>query len=207
MRARTLAVTAVTSALAVASLSPAAYAKKPAAPKPLVFKDATGDGNGLNDQGFGVGPASTPTPVQVDGFDIVSVKLVTDKAGSAATKLLATLELKAAPQSGGLYRILGDIGGSCFWTELALSPQGVADGSAVRVCDDSTTGYTYYDVSSKVDGNKITWTIPIKSFKSAGLKPGAAIGGLGADARGSEVAVTVPSMDRASSDLMYKVGQ
>lgn len=208
MRVRTLATTAVLAAIGLTSLVPAnAAVRKPPAPKALVFKDLAGDGNAVNDQGFGVGPGGTATPADVAALDIRSVTLVTDKSGTAATKLIGTLELGAAPFTSGLYRIEANLGGQCFWTEATFSPGGVLDGAAIRVCDDTTTGYTYYDSAVKVDGTKLIWTIPIKSFKSAGLKPGAVLDGLSADARLSEGAITAPSVDNATSDAVYKVGQ
>jgi hypothetical protein len=208
MRVRTLATTAALAAIGLTSLVPAnAAVRKPAAPKALVFKDLVGDGNAVNDQGLGLLPAGTATPADADALDIRSVTLVTDKAGTGATKIIATLELGAAPFTSGLYRILSSLGGQCFWTEATFSPGGVLDGAAIRVCDDSTTGYTYYDSAVKVSGSKLIWTIPIKSFKSAGLKPGAVLDGLGADARLSEGAITAPSVDTAASDAVYKVGQ
>jgi hypothetical protein len=202
VKIRTAAVAAVAVALAVPGV---ATAKKPAAPKTLVFTDLAGDANALNDQGFGVGPDATATPAQLDAFDIREVRIVSDKTGSAATKLTVSLKLAAAPTIG-IYRVLGSIGGCDFWTERSLNPNAALDTSAVRVCGATATDFTYTDVSSKIAGDTITWTIPIKAFKSAGLKPGAIWDTLGADARGNEVALTAPSIDGASTDAVYKVG-
>lgn len=201
--------TAAVAALALALAAPAADAavRKPPAPKALVFEDLAGDGNGLNNQGINAIPATgTATPVQVDGFDIRTVKLVTDKAGTAATKLIVTLTMAAKPGIG-IYRVNSSLGGCVFWTEYAINPDASLDGGAVRVCDESATGFHYEDVSAKVEGNSIVWTIPIKQFKAVGLKAGAVLDTLQADARGNQVAVTAPSMDRARTDKVYKVGQ
>jgi hypothetical protein len=204
VKIRTAAAATLAVALAVPGVANAA-AKKPAAPKPLVFTDLAGDANAL-DPGLGAGPSGgTATPGQVDAFDIREVKIVTDKAGSAATKVLVSLKLAAAPTIG-IYRVVGDIGGCEFWTEQSINPDASLNGAAVRTCDDGTTGYAYTDVSAKIDGSTITWTIPVKAFKAAGLKAGAVWGGLGADARGNEVALTAPSVDRAETDAVYKVG-
>ena len=204
MKIRTAAIAAVAVALAVPGVASAA--KKPAAPKALVFTDLAGDGNALNGQGFADQlPAGTATPVQADAFDIREVKIVTDKAGAAATKLIVSLKLAAAP-TVGIYRVVGSIGGCAFWTERSLNDgAALVDTSAVRTCDDGTTGYAYTDVSSKIEGSTITWTIPVKAFKAKGLKAGAVWDGLGADARGNEVALTAPSIDRAETTSVYKV--
>lgn len=203
MKIRTAAVAALAVALAVPGVANAA--KKPAAPKALVFTDLAGDGNAVNDQGFGLLPAGTATPAQVDGFDIREVKIVTDKAGSAASKIVVSLTLAGAP-TVGIYRVLGSVGGCDFWTEQSINPDASLDGAAVRTCDDGTTGYAYTDVSSKITGSTITWTIPINAFKSKGVKPGAVWDSLGADARGNEVALTAPSVDSAATDAVYKIG-
>lgn len=206
MKIRTAAVAALAAALAVPAIADAA---KPAAPKAIVVEDLAGDGNALNNQGVGVVPATgTATPAQAAAFDIRSVKIVTDKAGAGATKLIMTLNLAAAPTPGGLYRILTDIGGCVFWTEYVVEADASLNASAVRFCDESaTTGYTYYDATGKIEGSSIVWTIPIKQFKAQGLKVGAMLGNIGADARGSLVAVTVPSVDNLKTDKVYKVGQ
>ncbi len=200
--------TAAIAALAVAvSLPAVADAKKPAAPKALVFEDLSGDGNALNNQGVSAVPATgTATPVDAASHDIRSVTIVTDKAGAAATKLIVTLKLAAAPALG-VYRVNASLGGCVFWTEYGVQPESSLNGAAVRVCDDGTTGYVYETVTGKIQGSSIIWTIPIKQFKSKGLKAGAVLDRLAADARGNQVAITTPSIDRASSDKVYKVGQ
>lgn len=206
MKIRTAAVAALAAALAIPGAADAA--KKPAAPKPLVVEDLAGDGNAVNNQGQSNVPLKgTTTPVQAGGFDIRTVKLVTDKAGAAATKLTVTLTLAEAPVPGGLYRVLTDIGGCVFWTEYSVEPDASLNGSYVRVCDDSeVTGYVYHDATGKIEEKSIIWTIPLKQFKAQGLKPGAMMGAVGADARVSAVAVTFPSVDNLKTDKAYKVG-
>ena len=208
MRVRTLATTAVVAALGLTSFVPADAAKRPALPKALVVKDLAGDANALNDQGFGAPVPDTAGPADAAPFDIRNVTIVTDKAGTAATRITATLELGAAPSPDGVYRVLSNLGGACFWFQATFLG-GVADLSSIRVCGSGggVNDFTDTDVPVKVDGTKLIWSVPLKSFKSAGLKPGAVLDGIGAESRLSQYAITAPRMDGLVSDAVYKVGQ
>ena len=200
MKIRTAAVAALAVALAVPGVANATD------PTPLVFTDQAGDANALNDQGFGVPlGAGTATPAQADPFDIRQVTIVTDQAGTAATQLIVSLTLAAAP-TVGVYRVLGSIGGCVFWTDQQIGPEASLSGGTVRACDDSAVGYAYTDVPTRIDGSTITWTIPIDAFAAQGLTAGAVWEELGADARGYEYWLTAPSVDHASTDATYTVG-
>ena len=199
MMFRTAAVAALAVALAVPGVA------KATDPTPLVFTDQAGDANALNDQNMGVAPGGTATPVSPDAYDIREVTIVTDAAGAAATQLIVSLTLEGAPY-GGVYRVLGSIGGCKIWTEQKLHTYSPLDGAFVRTCDDGTTGYTYTRVSSEIDGSTITWTIPIDAFAAKGLGAGAVWEELRADARGNQVVLTAPSVDSAFTDATYTVG-
>lgn len=204
-------------ALAVAAVAALTLGLLPAeaAPATVVLKDAVGDANAVNGQGFGdvIGtPTDTSTgPASVAALDIVSVTLASTgttrkvKQGKKVvsvfdcTGFTATLELGAAPFASAIYRITG-VGvnnGSIFWLNFTSDPvegqRGYLqfDGGSSDPLSSSTV-----DVPFKVEGSKVVFTVSSSTLKAAGEKlTSFTWSGIGGHSRTSLVAVVVPQVD------------
>lgn len=211
MRVRSLAAAAIAAGLTFV-LVPGAGAGQ------TQITDAKGDGNAVNGQGFadGIGAA---TPVSTTSLDIASITWATKFTGSGKKKtptdIIVTMEMAgpvATEGKSGVWRATSMVGGSCtFMLAYATYADGTPS-SSLRVCDDADPlGYADYPAKAVVDGAKIVWTLPIKSLKAYGVKVGSTLDTLGGHTRlalGTSVSggATVPQIDEATSDLVYKVG-
>jgi hypothetical protein len=214
MRARTLAAVGLAAALGLAAMVPAGAASAPQVIDPV------GDGNGANGQGFvNGGPAAPGTPANLTSLDIVSIQFATKFTGSGkkktATDVVATMTMAgdiAQYGKSGVWRATAKVGGSCtFAFAYATYADSAAPSSSLRICDSSVVGYHDLTVKGVADGAKIVFTVPIKMLKSDGIKVGTVLDTLGGHTRaalGTSVSggATVPQIDEATSDAVFKVG-
>jgi hypothetical protein len=188
--------------------SPSFAGGKLAKPSPLVVKDASGDANGLNDQG-GLLPASPPEQsndaVSQKSADIVSFRLGRTDDGKKVKAFVGSLTLAAPPAQGTDYRIrMSTADCSTYFLEYEFAPGLGAQGEVRENCDGGTTA-TFDPVDATVTGNTITWTIPVKGM------PGTAKLGTVFTVKGAqtsvETAVIFPGLDQVVTDKTFTVGQ
>lgn len=216
--------TVLAAALAAAAVAaPSAFAA-PAAPQ---ITDVAGDANGLNAQGFEdlltpVPDKGTATaPASYAPADVVSTRFTTTKVKKGkklvVTGYTVTLTLGAPPANGITYRV-GASTPLCtsFFHEYRIDPTGGAK-TGVR-CATTATAATYEVPAVKIVGSTLTWTVPLKALK--GYKVGTLFDNLDAQTRGfvwlagqsvdvpalgRTTGFTVPQIDHATSDGVYKL--
>ena len=206
-----------------------------AANKPVVINDTKGDANALNDQGFTcitedpdiclpANKGVSTAPLSSNAHDIVSATLstqfITKRQGTrkvqVPTNVIVVLQLGGAPAAGSMYRVTGQYG-SCatFFVQYSVSLDGVKGGS-IRTCDPAATLGTVTNPlpTTKVSGNKITFTIPLTLLAKlpVPLKIGTVVSTLGAHVRlylgtSATGGVTVPQMDVIETTLKFTVGK
>jgi hypothetical protein len=196
-------------ALALAAVATAVLATSAsAAPNTLTLTDTKGDANAINGQGLQPGLGDNAGPVQKSDSDIVSVTLastgvtkkVKGKSSFTCTGFTAVMELAAPAGSASVYRVLGGgvVNASQFWLQYSNSPTGIT--TTIRH-NDGAAKTTPLATPAKLDGNKILFTVTEKDLKAAGEKLATfKMSGLGADARTSNGAATVPSWDNIDED-------
>lgn len=186
-----------------------------AAPKPFVLKDASGDANGLNGQGFATAPSAS-TPAQVAGMDILSVTLQTTgamvKQGTkrvfSCTGFKATLELAGPPQLDAVFRVTAAGLANASTYNLVFSNDPAGKSSYLQY--DSGTGGTLgggtLDVPVTITGNKVVWTVTNNDIKTTNENPAKLkLSGIGAHDRTVAVVATVPQVDELpKSDSTFK---
>lgn len=197
----------VVCAAAVALAGPSFAGGKLAKAVPLVVKDATGDANGLNDQGglLPAAPEQSNETVNRKSADIVSFSLGRKDDGKTVKALVGTLTLAAPPAQGTDYRIrMSTPECSTYFLEYEWPPGFGPAGEVRHNCDGGTTS-KFEPVDASVSGNTITWTIPIKGL------PGTARLGTVLTVKGAqasvETAVIFPGLDQVVTDKRFKIGQ
>lgn len=175
-----------------------------AAPNALTLTDAKGDANAINGQGLEPGLGDNSGPVQKADSDLVSVSFastgVKAKKGFTCTGFTATVELAAPAGSQAVYRVTGTgvTNASQFWLQYNNAPTGVT--TTIRH-NDGAAKTTPLSTPAKLEGNKIVFTVLEKDLKAAGEKLASfKMGTLGADARTSTGAATVPAWDTIDPD-------
>ena len=207
----------------------------PAGAATTSFTDVRGDANALNEQGVFAEPLGTPQdndtdPASYSALDIVKgslgTKYKTVRGRKVATAVVATLVLADRPAgNAAVYRITGDAAQGNDCTTFLLSHVVYADGSTqgtLRTCDpDDPTGQLFLstNVSTKVSGTKITWTMPLGTLSRLGLRSGTRVADLGAHTRlntspseavcGSlpRCGATVPQIDQVQTTKSYAIGK
>jgi hypothetical protein len=208
---RTAALTAVTLGVVTGLPSQAASPYKPTA-----ISDATGDGNGLNGQGF-VSGQSTTTPSDYSGGDIVSISWKTLGTKTRLAGFQVVMTLSSAPSPATIYRVTTATGDcSVFWLTYTVYPDGPTSGGLQHDCPGfnptNTTGSSEtVELSPVVSGSTITWTVPSSSLPKA-VKKGTKITELSGETRfmaGSSQGggATVPVIDEADGDAVYTYGR
>ena len=207
MRARLLTATILAAGLGLAAAVPS----NAAAPQ---VSDPAGDANAVNGQGAVTGvPSQATTPASAGSLDITSVQWSTKFTGSGKyrtpTHMVVTMSVAAPVADLGqsaVWRATSMFGDCSVMAAYEVAP-GFTPSAYIRVCNtNDPLGYTDIASSAKVSGTKIVWTVPIKQLKSYGIKAGATLDTLGGHTRLVLGAATVPQVDDASSDRVYKVG-
>lgn len=212
MRVRSLAAAAVAAGLSFA-LIPGAEAAS------VQITDAKGDGNALNGQGFVDGLPAGATPVSTTSFDITSITYATKFTGTGKKKtptdVIVTMVVAgplATEGVSGIWRATAMVGGSCTFNLAYGTYADGAPNASLRVCDEADPlGYADYPAKAVAAGNTITWTLPIRSLKTYGVKVGSVLDTLGGHTRlnlgtSATGGATVPQIDEAIGDKTYKVG-
>jgi len=204
MRARLVAVAAA-AGVAVAMLP--AHA---AGPRPQI-SDPTGDANGLNDQGSGLGspPSMTTSPATIAGADITSVQFSTNfvtrvvkrKKVKVPNGFTVTLTLAAATTTDIEYRVSG-AAADCMSVFFEFNTAPVTGKSGTRCPGGTPTSNTDYGIKGSATGNKVTWVVPNGVFHN-----GTVFSELNAQTRTVEGAITAPQIDYAESAATYTVGK
>ena len=193
-------------AASVALAGPSFAGGKLAKASPLVVKDAAGDANGVNDQGGLLPGVPEQSGAGSQGSaDIVSFSLGRTDDGKKVKAFVGTLTLAAPPAEGTDYRIrMSTAECATYFLEYEWAPGLAAAGEVRHDCDGAPTA-TFEPVDAAVNGNTITWTIPIKSL------PGTAKLGTVLTVEGAqtsvETAVIFPGLDQVSTDKTFKIGQ
>lgn len=207
-------------ALAAAAALVVGLAPAQAAQAPLVVKDTVGDGNALNGQGIVTGVGDTSTgPAQLAALDIVSLTVAntgttrTVKQGKKTTKVFdctgmqVTLELGAAPFASAIYRVLGvgSVNPGTWW--LTFTNDATTSGGQVQYSPDAGDPLAggVIDVPTKVDGNKIIWTVSRSIIKGTGEKQVFDWSAIGAHSRTIAGVVTAPQVDELAEESFFKV--
>jgi hypothetical protein len=190
----------------VASVTPA----HAAGPKPQIL-DKTGDANGINGQGLGLGepPDETTGPADLSGADITSVlfatNFVTKKVRGKKTRVpngfSVTLSLAAAPTTDIEYRVIGSVAG-CDGLFFEYNTAPVTGESDVRCPGTTPLSDTDYYLTGSISGQKIVWVVPDGRFRN-----GTVFSSLAAETRAVAGKLTVPEIDYASSPATYTVGK
>jgi hypothetical protein len=185
------------------------------APKPLVIKDASGDANALNGQGFATTPSAS-TPASVAGMDITSVTMQTTgtyvKKGTkkvfSCTGFKATLELAGPPQVDAIFRITatGLANASTYNLVWSNDPTGPASYLQYDTGTGSTLGGGTIDIPVTVTGNKVVWTVTNNDIKATNENAAKLrLSDIGAHDRTIALVATVPQVDEVpTSDSTFK---
>ena len=194
-------------ALGLAAVSTAVLAMGAgAAAKPLVFEDAAGDANALNDQGFGAGFDNNATPIQYAPTDIVKTTLANTYAGKKCTGFTLTMEFADAvdPSASVIYRLLGATTKNDGIFQIYLN-NGAADGGSTEVRHGAGEEDNTFPLKTpaKIAGKTITWTISDREIKSFGDKPGNKIMDMSAEVRVSSGVSFVPVVDQSLTDKSF----
>jgi hypothetical protein len=194
-------------ASSVALAGPSFAGGKLAKASPLVVKDATGDANGVNDQGgiLPAAPEQSNESVSQKSADIVSFSLGRIDDGKKVKAFVGKLTLAGPPAEGTDYRIkMSTAECATYFLEYEWAPGLGAAGEVRHNCDGGTTS-TFEPVDASVSGNTITWTIPIKSL------PGTAKLGTVLTVEGAqtsvETAAIFPGLDQVVTEKTFKIGQ
>lgn len=196
-------VAALASAIAFTAPSDAAPAYKA---KSLSIADASGDANGLNDQGFGLADDSVAA-AGYDPYDIV--KLGYKSTGTMVKKgrtyvarctgFTVTLTFKAAPGPQSIIRVtgVGPVNDALWWLQYDGTKTTLRFG---HTDDAEPTGSTDDSVDltkpAKIVGSSITWTVLESDVKASGEKLlKFAATGVGASVRTTTGVVTAPQWD------------
>ena len=181
---------------------------------PLVATDISGDGNGINGQGFdnitGQDP-SQATPSDRSAGDITKLTIARTDDTKTVTGLQVTLSLSAPPDRGTFYRVSSSVPAcTTFWFQYGVDMTGApTPGNLRHNCAGDGSGVVpatvNVDIPTVVKGNDIIWTLPIKMFP-AGVKLGNVIEAIKVETRGY-AQVTAPVIDRLTTDKTYKIGQ
>lgn len=199
--------------VAVAAAAGVAVAVLPAhaaGPRPQIT-DPTGDANGLNDQGSGLGspPSTATSPATIAGADITSVQFATNfvtrvvkrKKVKVPNGFTVTLTLAAATTADIEYRVSG-AAADCTSVFFEYDTAPVTGGSDARCPGGTPTSDINYGISGSANGNKITWVVPNGVFHN-----GTVFSQLNAQTRSVEGAITAPQIDYAESAATYTVGK
>lgn len=214
MRTRLLALAAA-GGIAVAALP----AHAATAPKPQIT-DPTGDANGVNDQGSGLGGPTAAGPADDSSADITSVLFQSTFAKKVTTKVrhhkrvkivkkvptgfTVTMTLAGAPGPETEYRVVAATT-DCSDIFFEYGTDAATGGSDVRCpATPPATEVDYKAPVATVKGTTITWTLPIAIFPV-----GTTFTGLSAQTRLNPVVVTAPQMDGAAapSGTTFTVGK
>jgi hypothetical protein len=238
MRIRSIMAAAVIAGLVL----PAAPAM--AASKIVVVKDPVGDANSINDQGLAgefcltndpdiCSPVPIPAfgdigtaPVTSSGLDIVSIswqtQFVTKRQGrrkiQVPTNMIVAMTLAGTPTSTTVaFRASMTTPGDCnvLLVEWQRYPSGT-EVSELRSCDpeDSTFLLGTAIAQPKVNGNRITWTVPLSVLAKLPfpIKTGAALTNLGGTTQAAIgdpecCALFLPVVDTMTSSSKYTLGK
>jgi hypothetical protein len=177
------------------------------APRPQIV-DATGDANGINNQGYqGIVPdVSAQTPTDVASADIVSVQFATTYAQRGGQRVITgstvTMTMSAAPQPYILYRVAVLTQSCAQYVDLMYADPSTPMATNEVVCQRPPNQPIAYHVPpATAHGRTVVWTLPAAAFP-AGSKFHQLIAQTGTDT----AATFLPYYDQAASDRAFVVG-
>jgi hypothetical protein len=202
----------VASAAIVSVLGLSASAAPSTAPRTLVVTDTAGDANGLNDQGFGAGPAGTATPGSQAALDIVKATL----ADYGTTKVVKkkkvftcqgfTLSIKMAGAVGktpAIYRLLGSTTANDGIFQLYWNNGASGAKTEVRYGAGDADDTAALSTPAKIVNDTIIITVTKADMALFGDKPGNEISDFVVQDSISSGATFLPQVDQAVSPASF----
>ena len=198
-------------ALAVAGLTALTLNAQAAGLNTLSLTDVTGDGNGLNGQGFVQGtPDAATGPLSYAGMDFTKVTLANlGKNAKACTGFTLTMEFAGPVDASApaIYRLIGATNANDGIFQIYLNNGPAADPKGgLRYGSGDADETIELSTAPVVAGNKITLTVTKAEIKAIGDKPGSLISDIVMDTRVSSGVSFAPQVDTLeATDKAFKM--